>query len=146
MEPSILRRLPPPRLPAPKAQNIVYSWINFFSNVPRVIKKYMLSLTRAIIYLHGVSGFRSRPAPGSGSETLYSRKLSYEFFTLAFWLHNNICLFPTWEYKFKMLFCTQKPSVKYSYLSFLVDKFVLSFLCRSLSSIYNIQYTYLSIS
>ena len=31
----------------------------------------MLSLTRAIIYLQGVSGFQSRPAPGSGSETLH---------------------------------------------------------------------------
>ena len=30
----------------------------------------MLSLNRAIIYLQGVSGFRSRPAPGS--ETLVS--------------------------------------------------------------------------
>ena len=39
---------------APKAQ--IYSrFVNkLFSNVPRVIKKYMLSLTRAIIYLQGV--------------------------------------------------------------------------------------------
>ena len=48
------------RLPAPKAQ--IYSrFVNkLFSNVPRVIKKYVLLLTRAIIYLQGVSGFRSR--------------------------------------------------------------------------------------
>ena len=46
------------------AQNIVHIFVNkLFSNVPRVIKKYMLSLARAIIYLQGVSVFRSRTAP-----------------------------------------------------------------------------------
>ena len=42
------------RLPAPKAQ--IYSrFVNkLFSNVPRVTKKYMLSLTPAIIYIQGV--------------------------------------------------------------------------------------------
>ena len=56
--------------PAPGSQSSKYiRFVNkLFSNVPIVIKKYMLSLTRAIIYLQGVSGFRSRPAPGSGSE------------------------------------------------------------------------------
>jgi hypothetical protein len=62
-------RLPAPRLPAPKAQKIGRFVNKLFSYVPRVIKKYMLSLTRAIIYLQGVWGFGSRP-PGSGSETL----------------------------------------------------------------------------
>ena len=42
------------RLPAPKAQNIGRFVNKLFSNVPRVIKNYMLSLTRAIIYLQGV--------------------------------------------------------------------------------------------
>ena len=48
------------RIPAPKAQ--IYSrFVNkLFSNVNRVIKKYMLSLTQTIIYLQGVSRFRSR--------------------------------------------------------------------------------------
>ena len=48
------RRLPAPRLSAPKAQ--IYSRFanKLFSNVPRVIKKFMLSITRAIIYLQAV--------------------------------------------------------------------------------------------
>ena len=47
---------------APGSQSSKYSsFVNkLFSNVPRVIEKYMLSLTRAIIYLQGVLGFRSR--------------------------------------------------------------------------------------
>ena len=61
----------------PGSQSSKYSIfvIKLFSNIPRVIKKYMLSLTRAIIYLQGVSGFRSRLARGSGSETLVKSKL-----------------------------------------------------------------------
>ena len=41
---------------APGSKRSKYSrFVNkLFSNVPRVIKKYMLSLTRAIIYLQGV--------------------------------------------------------------------------------------------
>ena len=63
---------------APSSQSSKYSiFVNkLFSNVPRVIKKYMLSLIRAIIYLQGVSGFRSRPPPGFGSETPVKIRLS----------------------------------------------------------------------
>ena len=39
----------------------------------------------------------------------YTRKLQYEHFTPAFWLHNNFCEFSALEHKFKRWFCTQKP-------------------------------------
>ena len=58
------RRLPAPRLPAPKAQKYIIFVNKLFSNVPRVIKKYMLSLTRAIIY-HSTGCLRLSEPPGS---------------------------------------------------------------------------------
>ena len=50
----------------------------------------MLSFTRAIIYLQGVQGFRSRPAPGSGSETLVlTQHPIYSNFFLQHFSQNN---------------------------------------------------------
>ena len=39
---------------------------------------------------------------------LYTRKLWYEYFTQAFWIHNNLCEFTALAHKFKRWFLTQK--------------------------------------
>ena len=81
-------RLRGSRLPKLKIQQLRNKGPNILVMF-RVIKKYMLSLTRAIIYLQGVSGFRSRQflqlAPGSGSKTMHKIKK-----ILIFYLSNII--------------------------------------------------------